>query len=133
VPLAGGWVALVAGLGWPAPVYVVAAVPFGLAGLLAEDRYRRLGHVLTEQHLVVRAHSFGGRRDALLREGIIGWNLEQSLFQRRAGLATLVATTSAGRQAYRALDVPEDRAVALARSVTPDLLEPFLQQRSAGR
>ena len=48
------------------------------------------------------------------RTGIIGWNLQQSWFQRRAGLVTLVATTAAGSQAYAAIDVPEGTAIALA-------------------
>jgi putative membrane protein len=129
VALAGAWAAVVAVLGWPVATYAGAAVPVLAGAALARDRYRRLGHALTVSHLVVRAHSLGGRRDALQRTGIIGWNLEQSWFQRRARLATLVATTAAGRQAYRALDVPEAEAVALARAVTPDLLDPFLVER----
>jgi putative membrane protein len=126
--VSAGWVVLAVAAGWPGPAYVVAALPPVAGAALAADRYRRLGHALTAHHLVVRKHSFRGRRDALQRDGIIGWNLRQTWFQRRAGLATLVATTSAGRQAYSALDVPEGDAVALARAVTPDLLEPFLSR-----
>jgi putative membrane protein len=59
-------------------------------------------------------------------DGIIGWNLRQSFFQRRAGLATLVATTAAGRQRYAVLDVPLDEAVRLADRALPDLLAPLL-------
>jgi putative membrane protein len=125
--ITAGWVVVVAAAGWPGPAYVVAALPPVVGVALAQDRYRRLGHALTPHHLVVRKHSFRGRRDALQRDGIIGWNLRQTWFQRRAGLATLVATTSAGRQGYSTLDVPEDEAVAVARAVTPDLLEPFLR------
>ncbi|MCW2817522.1 MAG: hypothetical protein JWR42_309, partial [Marmoricola sp.] len=43
-----------------------------------------------------------------------------------AGLATLVATTAAGRQAYTVLDVPLATAVALAHDATPELLAPFV-------
>jgi putative membrane protein len=60
------------------------------------------------------------------RTGIIGWNLQQSWFQRRAGLVTLVATTAAGGQAYAALDIPESLAIALAHDAVPGLVEPFL-------
>jgi putative membrane protein len=127
VVVSAGWVLLVAAAGWPLATYAGAALPPLAGAALAHDRSRRLGHALTPHHLVLRASSLRGRRDALQRDGIIGWNLEQTWFQRRAGLATLVATTSAGKQAYRALDVPERDAVALARAVTPDLLEPFLQ------
>ena len=93
---------------------------------LAVDRYRRLGHGLTDEHLVVRSGSLRGRRDVLQRSGIIGWNLQQSWFQRRAGLVTLVATTAAGSQAYAAIDVPESLAIALAHDAVPGLVEPFL-------
>jgi putative membrane protein len=74
----------------------------------------------------VRSGSLRGRRDVVQRTGIIGWNLQQSWFQRRAGLVTLVATTAAGEQAYAALDVPEHLAVALADEAVPGLVEPFL-------
>jgi putative membrane protein len=62
----------------------------------------------------------------LQRTGIIGWNIQQSWFQRRSGLVTLVATTAAGRQAYVALDVPESLAVALADEAVPGLISSFL-------
>ena len=121
-------VALVAGVllfdvSWLWCLLAAAAVVPAL--LLARDRARRLGHALTEHYLITRAHAFRGRRDALQRTGIIGWNLRQSWFQRRVGLATLVATTSAGKQAYVLYDVPEGVAVALAAQATPGLLEPF--------
>ncbi len=93
---------------------------------LAEDRYRRLGHALSGGYLVVRSGTLRGQRTVLQRDGIIGWNLEQSWFQRRVGLATLVATTAAGQQAYAAYDVPESEAVALADAAVPGLLTPFL-------
>lgn len=98
-----------------------------LAGvLLARDRYDGLGHALTADHLVVRSGSLQGRRDALQRAGIIGWNLRQTFFQRRAGLVTLTATTAAGKQAYHAVDIPEGMAIALADAAVPGLLAPFL-------
>ena len=100
--------------------------PYPSALLLAADRYRRLGHGLSEGYLVVRSGSLRGRRDVLQRSGIIGWNVQQSWFQRRAGLVTLVATTAAGHQAYAALDIPEDLAIALADTAVPGLVTPFL-------
>jgi putative membrane protein len=121
--LAGLW--LVAG--WPFwPAILTLVLP--AAGLwLARDRYAGLGHALTERHLVVRAGSFQGRRDVLARTGIIGWNLRQTYFQRRAGLVTLIATTAAGKQAYQALDLPESTAIALADAAVPDLLGQFVE------
>ena len=121
-------VAVVLALTTPVTAWLVLpallAIPVGAA--LAADRYRRLGHGLTDEHLVVRSGSLGGRRDIVQRTGIIGWNLQQSWFQRRAGLVTLVATTAAGTQAYAAIDVPEPLAIALAHDAVPGLVEPFL-------
>lgn len=112
---------------WPAWL-LVPALLVPVAGLvLARDRYARLGHALTDRHLVVRSGSVQGRRDALQRTGVIGWNIRQSWFQRRAGLCTLTATTAAGRQAYRALDIPEAVAVSLADRAVPDLLAEFVE------
>ena len=68
---------------------LVALVTIPLAVLLAADRYRSLGHAVAGRFLVTRAGSLSRRRDALERDGIIGWNLRQSFFQRRAGLVTL--------------------------------------------
>ena len=111
---------------WPLWTVLPALVVLPAAALLAGDRYRQLGHALTDDHLVVRSGTFRGRRDVLQRTGIIGWNLNQSWFQRRAGLATLVATTAAGHQAYAAIDIPVEQAVALADEAVPGLLTPFL-------
>ena len=57
---------------------------------------------------------------------MIGWNLQSTWFQRRAGLVTLVATTAGGRQAVRLLDVPEPDAVAVADAAVPGLVSQFL-------
>lgn len=94
--------------------------------LLAKDRYAGLGHALTPRYLVVRSGCFSRRRDVLAREGIIGWNLRQSWFQRRAGVLTLTATTAGGKQGYRALDVPEAEAVRVAAEAAPGLVRQFL-------
>ncbi len=120
--------AIVLAVATPVPWWVVlpALLGFPAAAALAADRYRRLGHELTDGYLVVRSGSLTGRRDMLQRTGIIGWNLQQSWFQRRAGLVTLVATTAAGNQAYAAVDVPEHLAIALAHEAVPGLVAPFL-------
>lgn len=107
---------------WP-----VLALPLPVAGiLLGRDRYRRLGHALTPAYLVMRWGCFRGRRDALERTGIIGWNITQTFFQRRAGLVSLTATTAAGRQSYEVLDLPEGSATALADAAVPGLVRQFL-------
>ena len=115
---------------WPAVLGLLAP----LAGAwLAEDRYAGLGHALTDRYLVVRSGSFQGRRDALQRAGIIGWNIRQSFFQRRAGLVTLCATTAAGKQVYQVLDVPEATAIALADAAVPGLVSQFVEVAPPGR
>ncbi|MGB0101212.1 MAG: PH domain-containing protein [Nocardioides sp.] len=121
-----GAVALVplAGAPWWVPAVAALGVPIALA--LAADRVRALGHALAGGYLVVRAGSLNRRKDALEVDGVIGWNLSASWFQRRAGLTTLTATTAGGRQSVTALDIPEPDAVALAQAAHPELLDQFL-------
>jgi putative membrane protein len=112
--------------GWPGWLPLAALVLPVLAVPVAEDRYRNLGHALSGRYLVVREGSLVRRRTMLERDGIIGLNLRQSFFQRRAGVVTVEATTAAGRQGYAAEDVPVEIAVRLADASVPDLLTPFL-------
>ncbi len=117
LPLATSWPI------WPAGVALLAPA----AGvLLAKDRYARLGYGLTPEYVVIRWGSLRGRRDALQRTGIIGWNINQTWFQRRAGLVNLAATTAAGQQSYQILDVPEAEAIAFANAAVPGLVGQFL-------
>jgi putative membrane protein len=112
--------------GWPGWAPLVALVVLPVAAALAADRVRSLGHAVTGAHLVVRQGSVVRRRNALAREGIIGWHLRQSIFQRRAGVVTVIATTAAGRQHYSLLDVPVNLSVPVVDEATPGLLDPFL-------
>ncbi len=107
---------------WPVVVgvaLVVVAVP------LALDRYRALGHRLDERYLVARHGSLLRTTTALRRDGVIGWRVRQSLFQRRAGVLTLEATTAAGGGAVQVLDLDPADAVALMAAVTPDAVTAF--------
>jgi putative membrane protein len=97
-----------------------------LAVLLGWDRYRALGHALTDRYLVTRSGSAVRETVALQRSGIIGWRISQSFFQRRAGLATVSATTAAGDGVYHVIDVDASTGLALADEAVPDLLRPFL-------
>jgi putative membrane protein len=108
---------------WP---WQLALLLLPVAVLLAADRYRNLGHALTPAHLVGRTGSVVRETYALRRDGIIGWRLHQTLFQRRAGLVTLVATTAGGRSAYEVPDVEEAVGIALADEAVPGLLAPFV-------
>jgi putative membrane protein len=110
----------------PAWTWELSLVLLPPAAALAFDRYRSLGHALSGRFVVTSRGSLVRRRCVLARDGIIGWNVRRSYFQRRAGLATLVATTAAGRQQYAIEDVPLEEAVRFADEAVPGLLTPFL-------
>jgi putative membrane protein len=117
---------LLAGAPWWAFWTATALLPIG--AVLAADRAASLGHALTDGWLVGRHGSLVRRRYMLRTDAVIGWNLTASLFQRRAGLTTLVATTAGGQQQYAVLDVPDAEAIRLARAAVPGLLEQFLDE-----
>jgi len=112
--------------GAPPWIGLPALVTVPLAAVLAKDRYRSLGHALCDGALVTQQGSLSRRRDVLDCDGIIGWNVRQTFFQRRAGLATLIATTAAGRQQYAVTDVGLPVAVSLGNDALPGLLADFL-------
>ncbi|WP_433306986.1 PH domain-containing protein [Actinoplanes sp. CA-030573] len=115
---------LLAGTPWWAFWTTLALLPIG--ALLAADRAAALGHALTGDWLVSRHGSLVRRRYVLRTDAVIGWNMTTSVFQRRAGLTTLVATTAGGRQSYAVPDVPDAEAIRVARAAVPGLLEQFL-------
>jgi putative membrane protein len=130
-----GWALLVAALAivhwaisgpWWLPVAALALLPIAVA--LAADRYRNLGHAVTGGRLVAGGGSLIRRRAVVAAEGIIGWNVERSFFQRRAGLATLTATTAAGEQHYDVQDVEIGEALGVAEELLPGLAAPFLER-----
>ncbi|MFG1791679.1 PH domain-containing protein [Nocardia sp. NPDC049149] len=108
---------------WCVPILLV---PLAIA--LAEDRYRGLGHTVLPETatgpawLITRSGSLDRDRDCLEAPGVIGWTVRQSFFQRRAGVATVVAATAAGKKRYHVLDIELDQALALIESVTPGQL-----------
>ncbi|MBI3688645.1 MAG: PH domain-containing protein [Actinobacteria bacterium] len=114
---------LVAG---PAGAWLLGVVAMPFVAVLAWDRYRNLGHAVVGEYLVRSAGSLVRRRTMLSREGIVGWTVRESFFQRRAGLATLTATTAAGAQHYAVPDVELGTAVCVADALLPGLLTPFL-------
>jgi putative membrane protein len=146
----GGVVGIVALLGlasWagllPSYAALWGLVLLPLAWLLAADRAASLGHqveafagvtlgardegtpTIARRWLVTRGGSLVRKRCVLAAEGVIGVTLRQSVFQRRAGVLTLVATTAAGRQRYPVVDLGVGQAEALADELLPGLLEPF--------
>jgi putative membrane protein len=112
--------------GWPNWLWQVACVLPVLAVPVGLNRYANLGHALTPRYLITRSGSFDRRTVALQREGIIGWKMRRSFFQRRAGLATMTATIAAGHGAYHVLDVTESDGLRLAEDTLPGPLAPFV-------
>lgn len=111
----------------PAWAWVLVLVALPVAGAFGADAYRNLGHGLDEDYLVTRCGTGMRRTVALRRSGVIGWRVKQSVFQRRAGLITLTATTSAGGGAYAVRDVATGDGLGLAEEAVPGLLRPFLE------
>ncbi len=112
IALVGQLLGLVGPAVWWAFVVIVPASAF-----LAWDRYRGLGHSVLPGWVVGQSGSLDRKRFVLATEGIIGWTIRRSLFQRRAGLATLIATTAAGRHRYSMPDIPFDEAWPLIEAV----------------
>ena len=107
-------------------LFVLGGLSVVIGVFAAESGYAHQGHALTDDHLVVGSGVFARVRTALESDGIIGWVVEQSFFQRRLDLATLVATTAAGNERVDILDIPLDLAVALMHASTPEPVERFL-------
>ena len=87
--------------------------------LLAFDRSRSLGHLVSDGWLVARTGSVQRRRDCIAAPGIIGWTVRQTFMQRRAGVATLIAATAAGVKHYEVIDVPAELAWTIVVEASP--------------
>ncbi|ADD42497.1 PH domain-containing protein [Stackebrandtia nassauensis] len=114
----------IAAWGWLAVVLLLIPIAVGLA----VDAYRNLGHAIRGRYLVSRSGTLTRRTAALRRDGIIGWTITQSVFQKRSGLLTVAATTAAGRGAYKTRDLTVGEGLDLADDAVPDLLAPFLER-----
>jgi putative membrane protein len=120
--LSGGLIAApLLHVGW---ISALLLVP--VAVLLALGAYRGLRHGLVAGHVVVRSGVVRRATVVLQRRGIIGWTVTQSVFQRRASLLTLTATTAAGAGGYSIRDVDSVGGIDFAEAAAPGLLTPFL-------
>lgn len=106
--------------GWPTWLLAVPVALLPLCVLAGRAAYRALGHALVDDRLYLRRGVVIRRTDVLEVRGISGANVTQSPVQRWLGLAHLVATTAAGEQAYRAVDVAVGDATALAAALTAE-------------
>ncbi|MCZ2858614.1 PH domain-containing protein [Blastococcus sp. VKM Ac-2987] len=100
---AGGAVLLTTAGRWDVLLVGIALTVLGVP--LAYGLYGALGHA-------AGPHSFSVRRGWLVREqvvleqrAVVGWEIRQSVFQRRAGLATVTACVGAGSGGYAAVDM----------------------------
>lgn len=123
LPLAGLVVAVALGAWWGAALALAALAP---AAFLALDRYRQLGHAFDGRRLSLREGSLRRRRSELDPAAAVAFELRTSPGQRRAGVGTLTVHLGQGAGSRRALDLGEEQAAALLRSVRPDLFEPLL-------
>lgn len=115
-------VALAPAMVWPSLSWIVPATLVGAAVVsawVAHDNTRGLGHRTTDEHVALRRGSLLRRTDILQRDGLLGWNLRQSPFQRRSRIVTLVATSAGGTGAFRLPDVSEVQAAALLDTAGP--------------
>lgn len=126
-PLAVTLATLPLHLDWLTAVLALVTV---LGVPLALDRHRSLGHADDGTRLSVREGSLRRRQVVIAHQGLIGWSMHQTLFQRRVGLCTLSASVGAGRGGYAAQDVTLEEAVRFAAEVTPSWLAPLLESRS---
>ncbi|MBO0890570.1 MAG: PH domain-containing protein, partial [Acidothermales bacterium] len=104
------------------PLLVLAA----LGVPLALDRYRSLGHGYDGAGVSVRLGSWSRRTVVLERRAVVGWQVRQTLFQRRQRLATLVVGVGAGHGGYHVVDMDARAAGEFAAEVTPRWVKPFL-------
>lgn len=129
LPAVLGW--LVRPPGWSVLPEVLALIPGAvfvlLAPVLAEQRYASLGHATLPDTIVARSGLFPRTRSMLERDGIIGWRIRSTYFQRRRGLVTLGATTAAGAGVVDIPDIPAELATAMVAEVSPALIRPFCQ------
>lgn len=103
---------------------VVVAVP--AAVLAARHAFRNLGHGVTDDDYLVTRSGLLRRRTAAVRcDAVTGWTATRTPLQRRDGLLTVTATTTAGP--VRAWDVGESDGLLLASAATPDLVDPLLE------
>lgn len=112
--------------------WVVTVCCLPLAVVLGWHRYRMLGHIITGDYLVSSSGSLHHVTAAVLRRAVTDVSVHQTLFQRRAGLATVKPYLAAGNGGYPVHDMAEEDVTTLAEQVLPEgVLTPFLADTPA--
>jgi putative membrane protein len=110
--LLAGAVSAVAG-GWWQPA-VAGAVLTLLGVRVGLARYAALGHATGPRTFAVRAGWLVREHTVLQRRAVVGWEVRQTVVQRRAGLVTVQACVGAGRGGYDAVDMAAEEAAGFA-------------------
>jgi putative membrane protein len=100
-----------AALGWWW-VLALGAVLTALGVPLGLGRYAALGHRAGPRSFTVRSGWLVREQAVLQRRAVVGWQVRQTFFQRRAGVATVVACVGAGAGGYAAVDMAADDIAA---------------------
>lgn len=115
--LAGVWEVLAVGV-----VLTLLGLPLGLG------RYKSLGHATGATTFTVRSGWAVREQAVLQRRAVVGWQVQQTFFQRRAGLATVLACVGAGRGGYASVDMAADEVPAFTLAAS----EPWAATLSRG-
>ncbi|MGY1683698.1 PH domain-containing protein [Geodermatophilus sp. SYSU D01176] len=105
VTAVGIWAAATLGWWW-VPVVGVALTALGVP--MGIGRFRALGHGAGPRSFGVRSGWLVREQAVLQRRAVVGWEVRQSVLQRQAGLATVVACVGAGSGGYAAVDMAAD-------------------------
>ena len=81
---------------------------------LARGYYAALGHTTGPRSFSVRRGWLLREQAVLERRAVVGWQVRQTMFQRRAGLATVTACVGAGAGGYAAVDMAATDAAGFA-------------------
>jgi putative membrane protein len=103
----GSWWVLVVGV-----VLTALGVPLGLG------RYASLGHATGPRSFSVRSGWLVREQAVVERRAVVGWRVRQSFFQRRVGLATVMACVGAGAGGYSAIDLAADEVATFAAAAS---------------
>lgn len=108
----------------------LAVLALLLAWPLAVSRVAALGHQVTERFVVGRSGAVRRSTFVLERGGVVALTTRQSLFQRRAGVCSVMLATAAGSGSYRILDVSTERADEVLDEVSGGLTRQFAARQT---